>query len=194
MTTVHANPAPVEAPILDVLAERWSTRVYDADAPLDEAALASALEAARWSPSANNSQPWRFIVARRGTPEFETVHAALRGFNQSWTSAAAALVVFVAETETEDGSPLRMAAYDLGQAAAHFTVQAHARGLHTHQMGGFDAQAVKDAFELSPRLAPLTIMAIGSLGDIDRVSDELRERELSPRTRRSLDELLLDGA
>jgi len=194
MSTVHANPAPTEAPILDVLAERWSTRVYDADAPLDEDALLSALEAARWTPSANNTQPWRFIVARRGTPEFDTVHSALRGFNRSWTAAASALVVFVAETAKEDGSPLGMAAYDLGQAAAHFTVQAHASGLHTHQMGGFDAQAVAEAFHLPARFAPMTVMSIGSLGDIERVPEDLRERELAPRTRHSVSELVLVGA
>lgn len=194
MITAHANPAPTEAPILDVLAERWSTRVYDADAPLDESALQSALEAARWTPSANNTQPWRFIVARRGTPEFETVHTALRGFNQSWTAAASALVVFVAETETEDGKPLRMAAYDLGQAAAHFTVQAHASGLHTHQMGGFDGQAIADAFGLESRFVPMTVMSVGSLGDINQVDEDVRERELAPRSRHSVSDLVLVGA
>lgn len=194
MITAHANPAPTEAPILDVLAERWSTRVYDADAPLDESALQSALEAARWTPSANNTQPWRFIVARRGTPEFETVHTALRGFNQLWTAAASALVVFVAETETEDGKPLRMAAYDLGQAAAHFTVQAHASGLHTHQMGGFDGQAIADAFGLDSRFVPMTVMSVGSLGDIKQVDEDVRERELAPRSRHSVSDLVLVGA
>lgn len=58
--------ATTDAPLLDVLSERWSTRIFDASAPIDEQALRSALEAARWSPSASNTQPWRFIVARRG--------------------------------------------------------------------------------------------------------------------------------
>ena len=44
------SPAVTSAPILDVLAERWSTRIFDAATPIDEAALASALEAARWAP------------------------------------------------------------------------------------------------------------------------------------------------
>ena len=75
------SPAVTEAPILDVLAERWSTRIFDAETPIDEAALASALEAARWAPSANNTQPWRFVVARRGTTEHAQIVAALMGFN-----------------------------------------------------------------------------------------------------------------
>jgi nitroreductase len=193
MITTHANPATTDAPILDVLTERFSTRVYDANAPLDEAALRSALEAARWTPSANNTQPWRFIVARRGSSAFDVVHAALRGFNQDWTATASALIVFVAETETEDGKPLRMAPYDLGQAAAHFTVQAHAGGLHTHQMGGFDPAAVAEAFGLESRFVPMTVMSIGTLGNIDEVDDELRERETAPRTRHSVDELVIGG-
>ena len=55
LTTVH--PADTDAPILDVLAERWSTRIFDAQTPIDEEALASELEAARWAPSANNRAP-----------------------------------------------------------------------------------------------------------------------------------------
>ena len=119
---------------------------------------------------------------------------ALRGFNQLWTAAASALVVFVAETETEDGKPLRMAAYDLGQAAAHFTVQAHASGLHTHQMGGFDGQAIADAFGLDSRFVPMTVMSVGSLGDIKQVDEDVRERELAPRSRHSVSDLVLVGA
>ena len=91
LTTVH--PADTDAPILDVLAERWSTRIFDAQTPIDEEALASELEAARWAPSANNTQPWRFVVARRGTGAHAAIVAALMGFNQTWAADAGALGV-----------------------------------------------------------------------------------------------------
>ncbi|MDX2376564.1 nitroreductase family protein [Microbacterium sp. LRZ72] len=192
--TAYRRTAPTDVPILDVLAERWSTRVFDSEAAIDEQALASALEAARWSPSASNTQPWRFIVARRGSDAFEAVHRALRGFNKEWTGAASALIVSVAETVDDQGRPRNSAVYDVGQAAAHFTVQAHAEGLHTHQMGGFDAAIISEAFTLDARFVPLTVMAVGTLGDIDAVSDELRDRELTPRARRPLvDSLLVDA-
>ncbi|MCR2813192.1 nitroreductase family protein [Microbacterium sp. zg.Y1090] len=181
--------ATTDAPILDVLASRWSTRVFDAEAPIDEAALASALEAARWAPSANNSQPWRFIVARRGTAAHDAVVATLMGFNQAWAAAASALVVFAAAT-SHDGTPLAWAAYDTGQAAAHFTVQAHASGLHTHQMGGFDRDALAAAFDLDSDLMPVTVMAVGTLGDVAAAPEALRERENAPRVRLPLTELL----
>ena len=68
MSTLTDRRAATDSPILDVLTDRWSTRIFDANAPIDETALASALEAARWAPTAANTQPWRVIVARRGTP------------------------------------------------------------------------------------------------------------------------------
>ena len=179
------SPAVTEAPILDVLAERWSTRIFDAETPIDEAALASALEAARWAPSANNTQPWRFVVARRGTTEHAQIVAALMGFNQAWAADAAALVVFAASASL-DSKPLPWAAYDTGQAAAHFTVQAHASGLYTHQMGGFHPDQIAEAFGFDEDVAAVTVMAVGALGDVATAPEALRQRELAPRTRRPI--------
>lgn len=188
-----SRTAPTDTAILDVLAERWSTRIFDPVAPIDEDALASALEAARWAPSASNTQPWRFAVARRGTTAHDAMVATLVGFNQAWAPAAGALVAFIAETE-RDGKPLPWAAYDLGQAAAHFTVQAHAEGLHTHQMGGLDRAALGRALGLEPGFEVLTVMAVGTLGDADAASEDMRARDAAPRTRRPIAEsVLLDA-
>jgi nitroreductase len=183
--------AQTSSPVLDVLAGRWSPRAYDVDAPIDERVLASALEAARWSPSANNSQPWRFIVARRGTEAHGVLVDALMGFNKEWAGNAAVLIIAVAETATADGTPIRWAAYDLGQAVAHLSVQAHHDGLYVHQMGGFDADAVRAAFDLEERFAPMTAIALGALGDPADLSEPLQQRESAPRVRRPLDEIVI---
>lgn len=45
--------------LLDAIAQRWSTRIFDAQAPISKEALASALEAARKAPSASNTRLWR---------------------------------------------------------------------------------------------------------------------------------------
>lgn len=193
MSTTDLHTAVTDAPILDVLAERWSTRIFDANTPIDENALASALEAARWAPSASNTQPWRFVVARRGTAAHDAVVDALMGFNQSWAVDAAALIVF-ASSASLDGKPLNWAVYDTGQAAAYFTVQAHASGLHTHQMGGFDRAAIAEAFGFGDDLAAVTVMAVGALGDVAEAPEALRERELAPRTRRPIAESLITNA
>jgi len=183
--------AETDAPVLDILADRWSPRAFAADEMIDEARLASALEAARWAPSANNTQPWRFIVARRGTQAHARVHDALLGFNQAWAGDAAVLIVAVAETADADGNPRSFAAYDLGQAVAHLSVQAHHDGLHVHQMGGFDHDTVRTAFDLEARFEPLTVIALGPIGDPATLPDVLREREAAPRARRPLADSLI---
>jgi len=193
MSTLTDRRAATDFPILDVLTDRWSTRIFDATAPIDEVALASALEAARWAPTAANTQPWRLIVARRGTVEHEKIVAALAGFNSAWAGDAAVLIVFVAET-VRDGKPLTWALYDTGQVAAHFTVQAHADGLSTHQMGGFDRDAIATGFGLGEDFTPVTVMAVGALGDIREASEELQARENAPRERRRLTESVLVSA
>ena len=58
--------ASTAVPVHPLLAERWSPRGFDQGHELGDAALTALLEAARWAPSAQNSQPWRFLVTRRG--------------------------------------------------------------------------------------------------------------------------------
>ncbi|REJ03967.1 nitroreductase [Microbacterium bovistercoris] len=195
MTTATADrTAPTEHPVLDVLADRWSPRAFDATAPIDEGKLASALEAARWTPSANNTQPWRFIVARRGTALHEQIHAALMGFNQAWAGNAAVLLVAVAETADAQGTPIPHAVYDLGQAVAHLSVQAHHDGLVVHQMSGFVAEQIREFADLEERFAPTTVIALGEFGDVSALPEPLQEREVAPRVRRPLDETVLLSA
>src|SRR5690606_6277949 len=94
-------------------------------------------------------------------------------------------------TENAEGKQMRWAEYDLGQAVAHLSIQAHSEGLYVHQMGGFDAQAISEAFDLDARLRPVTVATIGRLGAPEQLSDSLQQRELAPRTRLSLDEIVV---
>jgi nitroreductase len=186
--------ADTTAPLLGALVERWSPRAYDPTAEVPTETLRTVFEAARWAPSANNVQPWRFIVARRGTAGFAKIHDALLGFNQAWADSAAALVVNLAETVDAEGNARPWARYDLGQAVAHLTVQAQHEGLHTHQMGGFDAARLREAFDLDASLEVVSVTAIGVLGDAANLPDGLREREAAPRIRKPLEELVTVAA
>ena len=193
VTDLTSRKADTTAPLIHPLVERWSPRAYDPTAEVSTDALRTILEAARWAPSANNTQPWRFIVARRGTDAFTTVHDALMGFNQAWADSAAVLIVNIAETADAEGKPRPWARYDLGQAVAHLTVQAQHEGLHTHQMGGFDGARIAQAFGLADHLEVVSITAIGVLGDVDALPEPLREREVAPRLRKPLAELVVAG-
>lgn len=177
-------------PLADVLANRWSSRSFDATHAISEEDLVALGEAARWAPSANNHQPHRFIVARRGTPTFTTILSTLAPANQVWAPRAAVFIVALAET-TRDGVPLRWAEYDLGQAVAHLTMEAGHRGLNVRQMGGFDVEALSGAFTLPEGLVPVTVVAVGRHDPSDTLPAELREREAAPRRRRGLDEMAI---
>lgn len=183
--------AQTSAPVLDTLAERWSPRAFDATHAFSEGALRGVFEAARWAPSANNSQPWRFILARRGSDSFAKIEDSLAGFNKMWAGSAAALVVNIAEVANAEGNPQPWAEYDLGQAVAHLSVQAHAEGLYVHQMGGFDRAAISAAFTLEERFVPVSVMVIGAIGTAEQLPEPLRERELAPRTRIDLEDLFV---
>lgn len=194
MTTVlepNTRHAVTDAPLATTLRTRWSPRAFDPTVELTDETVHTLLEAARWAPSANNSQPWRFAIALRGTPGFDALHDALVGFNRSWADTASALLVAVAETVDAEGKPRTWAQYDLGQAVAHLSIQARHDGLHTHQMAGFDHDAVRAALHLADDLIPVTVVAIGVPGDISVLPEGLQQREAAPRVRRPLDETLI---
>jgi nitroreductase len=196
MTVAHLSDRAADTAVrlLPVLAERWSPRAFDSTAAVDEEKLTAALEAARWSPSAGNTQPWRFIVARRGSAAFAVIAENLTGFNKVWAGSASVLIVALAEVIDPDGNERRFAKYDLGQAMAHLSVQAHHDGLHVHQMGGFDPDALRAEFDIDERFLPVSVAALGTLGDPDALPAPLRERELAPRTRAALDDLVVVNA
>lgn len=191
-TTAVTRADETSAPILEVLAARWSPRSYDPTAVIDQQALASVLEAGRWSPSMANTQPWRFIVARRGTEAFDKIVSNLMGFNQAWTPNASVLIVNVAETTDPDGKPRALANYDLGQAVAHMSVQAHHEGLHVHQMSGIIAEGLRDAFSIPENLTAITVTALGTVDAPEALGEEgAIAREKAPRERLALDEIVL---
>lgn len=183
--------AETSVPLVPLLDERWSPRSFDPTAEISDRQLDALLEAARWAPSAQNHQPRRFIVARRGSESFDTIVGTLMSFNAMWAGNAAALIVAVAETSTVEGDARPTAEYDLGQAVAHLTVQAHAEGFHTHQMAGVEWDKIVAAFDLTDNLKPVTITAVGVVDEADKLIEALAERETAPRERLPLGELVL---
>jgi nitroreductase len=183
--------AATQVPLHPLLSERWSPRGFDAGHEVSEDALTALLEAARWAPSANNVQPWRFLVARRGDSDFGQLVELLAEGNQVWARHASALILVAAEIADENGAARSHALFDTGLAVAGLVAQAQAEGLATHQMGGFDAAGAGEAFALPANLAPVVVVAVGR-HDADAVLPEpLAARETAPRARRPLDELLI---
>jgi nitroreductase len=185
--------ASTAVPVHPLLAERWSPRGFDPDHEIGDGDVAAVLEAARWAPSSGNSQPWRFLVTRRGDDVHGALFDALRPGNQEWAGAASALILVAAQTTTEDGRPRRFALYDTGGAVASLVTQAQARGLSACQMGGFDGEAIRDAFDLDDSLTPVVVVAVGRADPDADLPPHLAAREAAPRSRRPLGDLLLDA-
>ncbi len=188
------KPAPAAHPILEVVRERWSPRAF-APRPLDTADLCSLFEAARWAPSSVNEQPWHFIVARRDEPAgFAKLLGCLTASNQRWAGAAGALLLLVARTHfARTGKPNPHALHDAGLALENLLLEATSRGLAVHPMGGFDAAAAREAFEIPAGFDPITAVAVGAPGDPDALPEELAARERAPRHRRALAEFVYEG-
>lgn len=184
------RPAPPGPPVHPLLASRWSPRGFDPGHTLSHQQLRPLLEAARWAPSSGNTQSTRWAVTLRGDPRSGRLLGALSEGNRSWAGRAAALLTTVALEADDAGRPYRTALHDAGQAVAHLSVQAVAEGLHTHQMAGFDVDAVREVLGLTTEQRPVVVVAVGALGG-PPLEERLAAREAAARERLPLDELLL---
>ncbi len=169
--------------LLPLLRDRRSIRAYDEAHVMADGELAVLLEAARWSPSAGNSQPWAFLVGRRGDAAHRAFVPLLAPSVRRWAPAASALLFTlnqVASGPEEDALGYSdYAQYDLGQAVAHLTVQASALGLGVHQFAAFDHDGLAELAGVPPHWRVTTGLAVGLAVESD----------LAPRGRRPLTEL-----
>lgn len=155
--------------------------------------ILSLFEAARWAASANNGQPWRFIWSERdGGERRRKLESCLKPGNDLWAPKAPLLFLALArKTRERDGSPNPWALYDLGLAIGNLTTQATSMGLFVHNMAGFHADKARELFSLPPEIEPVTMVAVGKLGDPASLPPKLREREEGERTRKAFEELFL---
>ncbi len=177
----------------ELIRRRWSPRAFSSQ-PVDEETVMTLLEAARWAASANNSQPWRFIYATKMQQErYRKLLDCLDESNQVWAASAPALFLTLVRTHSEKtGRPYKWAWHDLGLAIGNLTAQATALDLYVHSMGGFSADKARQHFALPAELEPVTMIAIGYLGDPGQLPEPFRTRELAPRQRKPLEELILN--
>ena len=121
------------------------------------------LEAARWAPSAGNSQPWAFIVGRRGEPDHDRLVRHLARSSRAWAPTAGLLVANLSHRLVEDTDLdySEFSVYDLGQAVAHMTFQAQSLGLSARQFRAFDREGLAAEFDVPPHWEVTTMSAIG---------------------------------
>ena len=191
METTSIPGRDTEAAVDPRFVRRWSPRAFE-ERHVPAADLASLFEAARWSPSCFNEQPWLFVYGAAGDDDAgrDQVFDLLVEGNQAWAKRAPVLgVVFAKRTFTGNGKPNRWAGFDSGLASMALTLQAQELGLSVHFMGGFDAGGAAEALGLDGNdWEPMAAFAIGYQGDKSVLPEGLQERE-APSGRKPLAEV-----
>ena len=191
------KPATTQAPIHEVIANRWSGRAYDAGKPVTQTQIISLLEAARWAPSCYGDQPWRFIVWNKNddSEAWQQALDCLVPGNQAWAKDAPVLVLVTADSLFgHNQQPNRWAQYDTGAAAENLCLQAEALGLMAHQMGGFNPDLARETFNIPNQFTLMAFITVGYPADIATVTGEALTRETAARTRKPLAELFFSGS
>jgi nitroreductase len=186
--------ATPDHPIHDLHARRWSPYAFS-DRPVSDDDLRALFEAARWAASSYNEQPWRYIVATKAQPEeFARLLSCLVEANQAWAKAAPVLALGCTSLNFAlNGKPNAAAVHDLGLASASLTLEATARGLFVHQMIGILPDKAREVYRIPEGVQPLTGLAIGYAASPDALPEKLRERDLAPRKRKPLGEIVFGG-
>jgi nitroreductase len=180
-------------PIEPVFLQRWSPRALTGET-ISKDQLLGLIEAARWAPSANNAQPWRFIYL---LPEAEHWHGLLQTLNENnrrWANRASAFLVLISKTThvrpgASEPSLLYSHSLDAGAAWAYLALQAEATGWSTHPIGGYDRDALQALLGIPSEYRLEMLIAVGKKGSADALPEDLRSRE-QPTPRRPLAEIV----
>jgi nitroreductase len=172
---------------IELARKRQSVRAY-APTPVEPGKIEKCLEAARLSPSACNSQPWKFVVVTDTGLKNAVADATsnkLLPLNH-FTKQAPVLVVVVHEKAnftSKVGEIVRNKTYtlmDIGIATEHFCLQAVTEGLGTCIMGWFDESKVKKLLNIPKNKRAELIITVGYPKD-----NEIRDKK-----RKTMDEIV----
>ena len=184
-------------PIDPLFLQRWSPRAFDGS-EMPEEDLLTVFEAARWAPSAFNSQPWRLLYAHRSDPNWQLFVDVLVPFNREWAQHAAVLVYFLSDTmpftDKKTGAPAASLThgFDTGAAWASLALQAWRMGYFAHGMSGIDLHRARIELGVPDRYTIQAAAAIGRQGDPATLPEKLRAREI-PSGRRPLEAIAFRG-
>jgi len=175
-----------------LLATRWSPTTFDAELEVPRSDVEVLLDAARWAPSAGNSQPWAFIVGRRGDETHERLLRHLGGSSARWAPTASLLIANLSHryVEDTDWEYSEFSQYDLGQAVAHMTLQAQALGLSVRQFRAFDRDGLAAEFAVPAHWEVTTMSAVGRVPRPGQDQAGDRGSALPGRQRRSVEEVV----
>jgi len=171
---------------LDLAKRRQSCRKYDLKVVPKES-IERCLEAARMSPSACNSQPWKFIVVQEPELKEKLAQHAFGGIYSIFDFAKQAPVLVAVVREHQKYTAklggffrgIQYALIDIGIACEHFILQAEEEGLGSCWIGWFNERGAKRALGLDKRKKVDIIIALGYAED----------KTVREKNRKSLEEM-----
>ena len=188
--------ASTRVPIDELLAKRWSPRAFDVNRTVSREQLATLLEAARWAPSCNGDEPWRYLIfdRQRDPDGWQKAFDCLSENNKKWVKNVPLLLLSCGGSIFEhSGKPNRYGQHDTGAASVCLALQGAAMGLAVHQMGGYDAQKARAAFDIPEEYTPMAMIAVGYQASPDVLDEETKGKELRPRSRKPLETHFFEG-
>jgi len=179
----------------EVVKKRRSIHFFTEEEVSDED-LNYILEAARWAPSAGNSQPWRFIIVRK--PEsIHKVWESTKGIQfpvsskrrilvtpQNFIKKAPAIIVVCTDPTAYKGRQASINSnlyciQDSAIATMNLLLAACDRGLGACWVGMFKEEKLREALNVPPHMKPVAIIPVGHTKSKEK-----------PRPRRPLKELV----
>ncbi len=152
--------------VLPLIKDRKSIRGF-ANYEITDSEVNSLFEAARWSFSAINEQPWNYLYATaQDAVSFNKLLSVLAPPNQVWAKKSSMLIVVLARIHyTKNGNENSLRLHDVGAANMLMALQAVELGLQMHPMGGFDKTSLIQTVEIPENYEPVILMAVGKQGD-----------------------------
>jgi nitroreductase len=175
----------------DIIKKRRSPVIFS-DQLVENEKIELLFEAARWAPSSMNEQPWRFIFSSRGNKKaFDKIFNCLLEGNKTWNKNVPLLIFVLVKLNFDyKNRPNTYAMYDVASAVANLTFQANSMDLWVHQMAGFNHDKAKSDLNISDGYEPVTILAVGYLGNLENAPEHLIKRDQAERKRKPLNEII----
>ena len=155
------------SPLQQLELRRRSVRRY-ADRPVPDDAILSILESARQAPSADNTQPWRFVVMKDPGVREKLARASLSGIfsHTRFAGRAPVLIALCAQRAglIEAGKTIKdraMYQLDCGIAGEHLVLRAEELGLGTCWIGWFNRRAARRTLGVPFHVRVVALIAVG---------------------------------
>ena len=175
-----------------IIAARRSLRAFS-DRSVEPQKIERMVEAARWSPSCANRQPWRFVIVERDDPARPGLEESLDPGN-GWAKRAPVLIV--AGARREDAPVVESREYhhhDTGLATMSLLYRAVDQGLLVHPMAGWKEAPLKAALSMPEEFRPISVVAVGYPGRPEELDEAARKKDAKPRTRTPAGEIAFRG-